>query len=137
MTDSIKTLIKKYRRFIVFALIGGINTAVDFLVFKLAGIFTPLAVEYCQALGYTAGIICSFTLNKNVTFRDSEKGKTPFKFLRFIIVNLVSLGVSMYGIKLLVAAGINENISKVIILGVTTLINYLGYKVFVFRVRER
>ena len=137
MTDSIKELIKKYRRFIVFALIGGINTAVDFLVFKLAGAITPLAVEYCQALGYTAGIVCSFMLNKNITFRDSEKGKTPFKFLRFIIVNLVSLGVSMHGIKFLVASGMGENIAKVIILCVTMLINYIGYKIFVFRIKER
>jgi len=137
MTEAFKLLIKKYRRFVVFALIGVINTGVDFLVFKLAGALTPLAVEYCQALGYTAGIICSFTLNRSVTFRDSESGKITYEFLRFIIVNLVSLVVSMYGIKFLVAAGINENIAKVMIICVTTLINYIGYKIFVFRIKGK
>lgn len=136
MTELIRALIKKYKRFIIFALIGVINTGVDFLVFKAAGALTSLAVEYCQAVGYTAGIICSFILNQSFTFRDSEKGNTAFKVARFLIVNAVTLGVSMYGIKLLVGSGINENIAKVIIIGLTMILNYIGYKLFVFRVKE-
>lgn len=134
---AIRALVIKYRRFIIFAVIGGINTGVDFLVFKAAGAFTALAVEYCQAAGYTAGIICSFILNQTFTFRDSEKGKTSFKIVRFLIVNAASLGISMYGIKLLVGSGLNENIAKIIIIGVTMIINYIGYKLFVFRVRAK
>jgi len=137
MTQAIRAIFIKYRRLIAFAFIGGINTAVDFLVFKAAGAFTPLAVEYCQAAGYTAGIICSFILNHTVTFRDSEKGKTTFKIVRFLIVNAVSLCVSMYGIKLLVASGMIKDIAKIIIIGVTMVINYIGYKLFVFRIKER
>jgi len=137
MTEAIRALFIKYRRFIIFAVIGGINTGVDFLVFKAAGTLTALAVEYCQAAGYTAGIICSFILNQTITFRDSEKGGTTFKIARFLIVNAVSLGVSMYGIKLLVGSELNENIAKIIIIGVTMIINYIGYKLFVFRIRAK
>ena len=136
MVETIRALFKKYKRFIVFAIIGCINTGVDFLVFKAAGALTSLAVEYCQAAGYTAGIICSFILNQTITFRDSEKGKTAFKVVRFLVVNAVTLGVSMYGIKLLVGSGINENIAKIMIIGLTMILNYIGYKLFVFRVKE-
>jgi putative flippase GtrA len=137
MPDNIKTALLKYKRVIIFAVIGGINTAVDFIVFTALSGLTPLKVEFCQAFGYTAGIVCSYILNQRITFKDAEKGNTLNKILRFIVVNAVSLAVGMYGIKLLVAMSMNRYIAKVIITLVTMAVNYVGYKLFVFRVKER
>ncbi len=134
---NVRSLIIKYKRVILFLIIGGINTAVDFLVFTAADQFTSLAVEYSQACGYVAGLVSSYVLNQAVTFRDAKKGDYFLKILRFITVNAVSLGVSMYGIKLLTLLGLNKYAAKVIITVVTMAINYIGYKLFVFRIKER
>ncbi len=137
MIKNVGSLIIKYKRVILFLIIGGINTAVDFLIFTAAEQFTPLAIEYSQACGYVAGLISSYILNQSITFRDAEKSNTLPKIARFIIVNAVSLGVSMYGIKMLTMLGLNKYVAKVIITFVTMAINYIGYKLFVFRVKER
>ncbi len=137
MIKNIGSLIVRYKRVILFLIIGGINTAVDYLVFTAAELATPLPIEYSQACGYIAGIISSFILNQAFTFRDAEKSNSVIKIVRFILVNAVSLGVSMYGIKLLTLLGLNKYVAKTIITVVTMAINYIGYKLFVFRVKER
>lgn len=137
MSERIKNVFLKYKRLIIFVIIGGINTAVDFLVFTALSGTTHLAAEFCQAGGYTAGIVSSYILNQTITFKDSEKGNTITKISRFIVVNAISLSVSMYGIKLLVAAQLNRYVAKIIITFVTMAINYIGYKLFVFKVKER
>ncbi len=136
MEHVIKTMFLKYKRVILFAIIGGINTAADFLTFTALSRATLLRAEYCQALGYSAGIVCSFLLNQGVTFRDAEKGNPLGKILRFLVVNAVSLGVGMYGIKLLVASQMNRYLAKIIVTFLTMAINYIGYKLFVFRLKE-
>ncbi len=136
MENVIRTMFLKYRRVILFSVIGGINTAADFLVFTALSRATPLKAEYCQALGYSAGIVCSFLLNQGFTFRDAEKGNTLGKVLRFLIVNALSLGAGMYGIKLLVASQVNRYLAKIVVTFLTMAINYIGYKLFVFRLKE-
>lgn len=137
MIKNIGSLLIKYKRVILFLVIGGINTAVDFLVFTAAGYLTPLAVEYCQACGYCAGLISSYILNQTFTFRDAEKGGTSMKIIRFVAVNAVSLGVSMYGIRLFISLGLHKYVAKAIITVVTMVINYIGYKLFVFKIKEK
>ena len=137
MIKNMGSLIIRYKRVLLFLVIGGINTAVDFLVFTAADQFMALAVEYNQACGYIAGLISSYILNQAFTFRDAEKTGSVLKIARFLIVNAVSLGISMYGIKLLTLMGLNRYFAKVIITIVTMAINYIGYKLFVFRVKER
>ena len=137
MIKSVRSLMLKHKRAILFLVIGGINTAVDYLVFTGVDMFTPIAVEYCQGIGYSAGLISSFILNQTITFKDGEKSKAVPRIARFIMVNAVSLVISMYGIKLLTAFGLNKYVAKAIITLVTMAINYIGYKLFVFRVKER
>ncbi len=134
--EKIVELIKKHKHFILYALTGGVNTLVDFLVFTAVNVFTPLPAAGCQACGYIAGVVTSFILNRNVTFRDGENKSIFAQLWRFICVNSVSLLVSTVGIQLLSNMGLNEYIAKVIILAVTTIINYVGYKLLVFKVKD-
>lgn len=136
MTERAKNILIKYRRLILFVIIGGINTGVDFMVFIALSRLTPMRVEYCQALGYLSGLICSFMLNRTYTFKDAEKGNTANKVVRFIFVNAVSLAVGSFGIGQ-IAKYMNKYIAKVIITFVTMAINYIGYKLFVFKIKEK
>lgn len=50
------------------------------------------------------------------------------------MINAVSLGVSVYGISLLVENfNVNVIISKIAVTLIAQLINYIGYKVWVFK----
>jgi putative flippase GtrA len=137
MIVKFKELFIKYKRIIIFAVVGGINTLVDVGVFTAFKELTGIPSWYCQALGYTAGVICSFVINQKVTFRDGEKGNLFYKLLRFVVINTISLGISVFGMKLMVSGGMNDYIAKAIITVVTMVINYIGYKTFVFRVKGR
>ena len=130
----IRNLILKYKTFILYCLVGGINTLLDFCVFTLFNYFTELDVHVCQALGYTAGVICSFILNRNVTFRKSGRDSDSRlrQAIRFLVVNGVTLTASMLIIDGLVALGLNEYIAKIPTQLAVVIINYLGYKIFVF-----
>ncbi len=135
MFAKLKALIIKHKRFILYALVGALNTVVDFLMFTLFYRLIGLPEGWSQVIGYISGILCSFLLNSNVTFKDKtvSTGKSA---LRFIIVNGVSLGVSTLAIELLIGAGLQWIIAKLLITVLVALINYVGYKLVVFKVKD-
>jgi len=106
------------------------------MVFIAISRFTPLRVELCQAIGYMSGLVCSFILNRTYTFKDTEKGNTFYRIARFVFVNAISLAVGMFGIGQ-IAKYVNKYIAKVLITFVTMTINYIGYKLFVFKIKEK
>lgn len=131
-------LIRAHKRILTYGIVGGINTGVDFAVFMLLYAFTPLAAPIRQAIGYTVGILCSFILNRNVTFRDGIRLRLSHEVGRFVAVNLVSLATSMLVIYLLEdMLGVPATLAKAMVTVLTATINYFGYKVFVFRVKGK
>lgn len=131
----IRRLLEKYRRPILFAVVGCINTLVDFGVFTFCAELLRFGAGASQTAGYLAGIACSFLLNRNVTFRDG-RGSALYEALRYIVVNLLSLGVSTLLIWVFTNAGLNKYIAKIAVTVITMLINYFGYKIFVFRIKD-
>jgi putative flippase GtrA len=123
------------RQFIKFNFVGLLNTALDFAVFTL---LTWLGVYYilAQCFSYGVGMVNSYTLNKYWTF--AQKGRLETKqAIRFIVLNLGSLLLSLgllaifrdqWMMKVLVA--------KLLTTVITTLVNYAGNKLWVFRVNE-
>lgn len=134
--NFLRKLFLKCKRFILFALVGGINTAVDYGVFTLISLLHAPA-WLGQAAGYTAGTVCSFLLNRKITFRDGE-GKILRQALVFVLVNLASLGVSSALMALLTNAfSLNRYIAKIFVTVLTMLMNYFGYKLLVFKIKEK
>jgi len=134
--ESIKDLINnKYKRPVRFVVVGVANTLVDFMVFffchNILGIYYTLS----QGIGYSFGVLNSFIFNKIWTFESKvNKKKTAMEFVRFIMINGISLLVSIYGISYLVSSmEINVYIAKIIVTLLAQIINYLGYKIWVFK----
>ena len=134
--SRILQLIRGHQRPLLYILVGGINTGVDFSVFHLLYFFTPLLAPVCQAISYTAGISNSFILNRSLTFRDGIKIGLTREAGRFLLVNLISLLTGVVGIHLLLTIGLPTVLAKVLITVVTAVINYFGYKWFVFQVQR-
>ncbi len=124
---------EKYKSFLRFVIVGGINTGVDFLVFTLLNL---LGVNYllCQLAGYGAGILNSFILNKLWTFEASRsKFNTSLQFLKFAGTNLVTLGISMLGLRFLNGSlHMDLLAAKAIVTLFIQALNYMAYKHFVF-----
>lgn len=136
MKKRLVAFTKKHRQFITFALIGGVNTVVDFLVFTVFNEMSGLAIDICQALGYSAGLISSFVLNRSFTFKKEKTAGIIPQIIRFLLINGISVLISMILIKWFYIVGINEYIAKVLVTGIIMVINYMGYKLFVFSVRD-
>ncbi|MGI6028357.1 MAG: GtrA family protein [Candidatus Heteroscillospira sp.] len=134
-----KELITRYMRVIKFGAVGIVNTAVDFLVFTMASELLVMKPAGAQSLGYGAGIVCSFVLNRFVTFSDAKKERGAGQFMRivrFLVVNGVSWAVSAGLIELFTGLGMWKYLAKLVVTGVTMVLNYFGYKILVFNIKE-
>jgi putative flippase GtrA len=82
---------RESRRFIRFAMIGVVGTAVDFgllIVFKeLVGLPTLLA----NTLSYGAGIVNNFVLNRIWTYPDSHSRNALLQLVQFGLVSVTGL----------------------------------------------
>jgi putative flippase GtrA len=122
-------------QFLKFNAVGLLNTLIDFAIFtllhSLGMINTP-----AQIISYSAGTANSFFWNKKVTFRDRSAGKEGFdrlQLVRFIMLNLVVLGISVLLMHLLTDSfGIQVLIAKVLVTFVTVIINFFGSRMWVF-----
>ena len=133
-----------------FAIVGVLNTLVDFAVFQTLNL-TLGWVYAAQVLGYTAGIINSYLWNSNWTFRE-QRTRSLRELVLFLLVNIASLGVSLGMIWLLkdgfgitnewVASWMPKAISgfikgdtvcKLIATVFAIAVNYLGNRLFVFK----
>lgn len=119
------------REFAKFALVGVLNTGVDVGIFFLLTHFgTPYPLA--QIISYTCGAANSYLLNKLWTFRAC--GLSYAEMLRFTIVNLASLAISLLFLHLF---HYNMGLSLAAAKGGATVCalaaNFLGNKLWVFR----
>ncbi len=130
-----KRLIKRHRHsigeFIKFALVGLLNTGVDVAIFfMLTRIGTPYVAA--QVASYSCGAANSYLLNKVWTFRSS--GLSYAEIVRFTVVNLFSLGISVVVLTLLHdKAGLELAGAKAGATVCALAANFLGNKLWVFR----
>lgn len=130
--DKLKANRKHIYQFVKFNAVGVLNTAIDFFVFML---LTRFSVPYqlAHVLSYTCGLVNSFILNKLWTFQRRE-GLRGTEVLKFVIVNLGSLGVSLG-----VLTFLRDNLqfpllaAKVFAVFFSVAINFAGNKLWVFK----
>jgi putative flippase GtrA len=117
-----------------FSMVGILNFTVDLLVFTVLNSIFKLDYLLCQALGYTAGLINSFVLNKFWTFNDKTINKqTTAQLAKFILVNLFTLSITLIVMKILVAnLSLNVFLAKIFIPAVSSVLNFFGYKLLAF-----
>jgi putative flippase GtrA len=82
-------------RFIKFAAVGVLNTAIMFAVFNLCALWLGMSAEAANVIGWTAGFLNSFHWNRMWTFADRRDLPGGRVFVRFALTNLVALAVSM------------------------------------------
>ena len=117
-----------------FSLVGVANTLIDFLMFTLFHGFIGLNYIPSQVMGYSFGVANSFVLNKKWTFSTTNSNKkTGHELFQFIVVNLISLVITLITLNFFVKSlSINVYVSKILVTFVAQITNFLAYKLWVF-----
>lgn len=125
-----------------FALVGGINTVIDFgILFSL--VYLGLDKIPSNFISTSVAFVFSFFANKTFTFK-SKTGNAKREFSLFILVTLFGLwvlqpvvitAVSFILTPLDVKEGAALFIGKIIATGVSLVWNYVMYSRFVFKTK--
>ena len=131
MLSKIIGLLPKYRSFITYCIVGVVNTSVSFTVFTVT-LLLNTHVVLAQSIGYTSGLVCSFLLNKYVTFKN--KPKSLRQVFLFLLVTVTTMLVSMVAIYFFhVIIGIQEHIANIFFVSpIVVILNYSGFRYIVF-----
>lgn len=136
LISKIKELLTKYKSFIRFAIVGVINTLVTITVNTICNNVFQLHLQVSWVIAVAAGITNSYIMNTLWTFesKGGSKQKNTTQMLKFVAVNLVSLGATTLALTYMVQnRGINKNIAQFPTIVISQLINYSGYKFWVYK----
>ncbi len=136
-------IIKQFAKFII---VGGINTAIDFLVLNtemwLTGIHDGFSMIILNSISFSIATINSYFMNKRWTFEDKKKQSESVKFSQFLIVSVIGMIINSGVVYILTTeiqpiAGINPQLwangAKLVATGVSLVWNFVGYKLWVFK----
>ncbi len=132
-----KKAILQFGKFLV---VGAINFLVDFGIFKLLTVVFGMLTVPANVISYTAGVLNSFLLNRYWTFKIQHKFASVH-FVKFVFVNLVSLGVNILAVWVLIDLyqfndglfGVQNLYAKLIATVFSFTVNFAGNKLLVFR----
>jgi len=129
-----KDLKNSFWQFVKFNIVGILNTVVDFLVYTALTELLHLVYIPAKIISYTCGVVNSYIFNTSWTFK-KERNRDKKEMFLFLLVNLVSLGVSlgvMYACRNWFHIE-SDFICNIIATPVSVVVNFAGNKLFVFK----
>lgn len=143
---------KELMKFIKFMLIGVLNTFVDNGIFYLFISQSSMDKSIAKAISYLLAMVNSYVWNKYWTFREKSDHHAG-QIVKFILVNLVSLGVNIWILNLSgewmvgiakkggASFSMNQDIratgllaaSLLLATPLSLLVNFLGNRLLVFK----
>lgn len=117
-----------------FSVVGVLNTVVDFAAFTLLNGLFGVNYLISQFFGYGFGTLNSFILNKKWTFNDNKSKKILVNELgEFLVINTISLLLTLLFMNVFINdLNINVYVSKIAVTLIAQIVNFLGYKLWVF-----
>jgi putative flippase GtrA len=123
-------------QFIKFSIVGVVNSLVQFIVFLALYRILHLYYLLASGIGYGAGMINSYLLNKHWTFMHRKK-RTFGEIARFVIVNAAALAVNLLVLKMFKeAAVVSIETGQVFAIGFSLVVNFLGNRHWTFRTAD-
>ncbi len=129
-----------------FAVVGVLNSGVDFGILNLLILVTGLASGggflAFKSVSVTLGVINSYVWNKYWTFDAANSPEARRELIAFMAVTLVAVGLNIAGADLIVnvigaprgfSPKLWANIGAISGAGLTLFANFFGYKFFVFK----
>ena len=128
-------LVERMHRFLTYAFMGGINTAVDYIVFYLLYKLFHVPIELSQAIGYLSSSAHGYMLNSNLTFLEG-KGRTRGQFFQYVGLDVLLLVLSSLFMGWMERIGAPVYLMKLVVAVTVGVIHYTVYKLFVFRIKK-
>lgn len=123
---------RHFRELPRFLSVGVVNTLVGLLVIYAAKWFFNVGDVASNAVGYSVGLLVSFTLNSRWTFAYS--GPLSPALAKFLLVALVSYGMNLLTVMVAIHLfGLNDYIAQALGIPPYTLTSYFASKYLVFR----
>jgi len=132
-------------QFMKFILVGFLNTAVDFgilnLLMVIFRVYAGWPFSLFKAISFSCAVTNSYFLNKFWTFQKEDKAKIQ-EFSKFLIISIIALLINVslssflvnkIGPQFNISPILWANLSAIAAVGITTLINFFGYKYLVFK----
>ncbi len=124
-----RALVAQVLRFLV---VGGTVVGVDFVVYFALVTFAPaVPIPTAKALSFIAGACLAFALNRRFVFQ--ADGAATRQAGPFILLYLVRLGLNNAMNALALAQGAQKPLAWLLATATSTISNFLGMKLIVFR----
>lgn len=139
MKDMILKIYKKYRELIVYVIVGGVTTLVDFGIYALMTDILFLDIVPANTIAWAAAVIFAFGANKTAVFGDRRKGimTVALQFVSFAGMRTASGGLSTFALWVFVELyGYDDMIVKAVVAVAVIVLNYIFSKLFIFK-REK
>lgn len=118
-------------KLIKFGFVGIINTIINLIIFNIL-IYFGMNYIVANSIGFIVGMVNSYMWNNIWVFK--AKSKSPKTIIKFIIVNLIVLGINNLLLFILVKEfGLNKTVAQIMVLVITTLVNFLGNRFWTFK----
>ncbi|MFH1837908.1 MAG: GtrA family protein [Candidatus Kuenenbacteria bacterium] len=134
------------KQFVKFAIVGVINTGLDFVFFNFLILITRIYkgewLVFLNFISFSLVTINSYFLNKFWSFRGNNKEKIKIQFLRFFFISLVGCIINtsiVYFVATFIPPffGISQllwvNVAKLLAISISLFWNFAGYKFLIFR----
>ena len=116
-----------------FMLVGCLNFLVDLGIFLFLNKIIGMYSVYANIISYSCGVINSYFFNRMWTFKTKLK-YVSVDFLKFIFVNLLSMGVSTLAVYIFVERFLMAAwLGKVLSTFFSFIVNFAGNKLLVFK----
>jgi dolichol-phosphate mannosyltransferase len=124
-----------WEQLVKFCVVGAsgyvVNLVVYTLLLKGAGLhYLPAAVG-----SFLVAVTNNYLLNRAWTFRH-QRGHVVLQGARFLVVSTLALGANLLVLHVLVSAGLGEVVSQAIAIILVTPVNFVGNKLWSFRLRR-
>jgi putative flippase GtrA len=119
-----------------FAVVGVVSTICNYSIFFV--LLRYLGVQYilASAIGFILGIFISYELNRRVSFESGGYAKKK-EFMLYVSVCLFSLVLSLITLRSLVEFfNVHVLLANLCAIGVSTITNFIGAKIIVFKAKE-
>lgn len=127
-------ILKQFKKFIIF---GGLSTIINYSVFYLLFTSFNLAYLFASSLGYIFGLIFGYILNRKYTFSSTNTEKLK-EFTSYLMIYLTSLFLSLNLLNLLVEnLNFNPLLANIFAIALSTMTNFAGCKLFVFKIQSK
>jgi putative flippase GtrA len=145
MVKKIKELIIKYKEIITYVIAGGLTTLVNYVVYTLLTLLTPLSITVNNAIAWVAGVVFAFVINKLWVFESkSKQAKTVIKeFVSFVVSRALTGVLEIFAPEWLIKLGLNQTIfgikgmlAKLLVSIIVVILNYVFSKLIVFKKKK-